>query len=80
MQYQTITQMVLLSVEWRILQTVICGAPYCKKARLVDFWGLRENAPWIRSTSSCEVLGLPSPLLSGAGHYQSLEIALTNAG
>jgi hypothetical protein len=36
------------------LQTVVCGVPNCKAARLVGICGLPENASWIRSTPSCE--------------------------
>jgi hypothetical protein len=75
MEYDSVAQKVLRPVERRTLQEVIYGISNCKEARLVDFCGLRENASWSRSTSSCEVLGLP-----GAEHYQSLEIALTNVG
>jgi hypothetical protein len=48
------------------------SVPNCKEAHLVDFYWHRENASWIRSTSSYEIFG--------AEHYQSLETALTNVG
>jgi hypothetical protein len=66
MEYESVTQKVILPAEsWlgTTLQTVVCGIPNCKEARLVDFCGLQENISCIRSTSSCVVLSLPPPFL-----------------
>jgi hypothetical protein len=56
-EYKSVTQNVLLLIELNI----VYGIPNCKEARLDDFCELQERASWIRSKSSCEVLGLPSP-------------------
>jgi hypothetical protein len=40
MEYESLTQKVLLSVELRTLQTIVCGIPNCKEACLIDFYGL----------------------------------------
>jgi hypothetical protein len=54
------------SALWRrsstTLQTVVCGIPNCKDTRLVALNAFPENASWIRSTFSCEVLGVPAPV------------------
>jgi hypothetical protein len=38
-EYGSVTQNVLLPVEWTTLQTAVCGIPNCKGARLIDFLG-----------------------------------------
>lgn len=50
----------------------------CKEILLAEFYGLRQNFSWIRSTLSCEVLGLSAPVLCGT--LPLLETTLTNVG
>jgi hypothetical protein len=79
-QYGSVTQKVLLLLEWTVIQMVVFGITNCKESWFL--WASRK-----RPTSSLEVLGIPAPFLCRTlpvswnyfNHYMKAEFSILSS-